>query len=157
MAKNFNQELAAAVRKYLDMNDWHYTFDEEKGLFRCGVNLKGKLSECRLFIDIKDKVILNYATIDMRADEDVRDKVSEFLTRANYGLTYGNFEMDYEDGEVRYKMTVDCENQEPGYDVLDRMVVMPALMFQRYGNGLLSVMFGFASPKDAVEASEKRD
>ena len=156
MAKNYSPELQRAVKKYLDMNDWHYTFDEEKGLFKCGVNLKGKLSECRLFIDIKDKVILNYATIDMRADEGSRASVAEFITRANYGLTYGNFEMDYADGEVRYKMTVDCENQVPGYDVLDRMVVMPALMYQRYGDSLLAVMFGFSDPKTAVENAEKR-
>ena len=156
MSKNYSPELVRAVKDYLDKNDWHYTFEDDRGLFRCGVNLKGKLSSCRLIIDVKDKVILNYAAIDTKASEDVRDKVAEFLTRANYGLTYGNFEMDYEDGEVRYKMTVDCENQLPGYDVLDRMVVMPALMFQRYGNGLLAVMFGFSDPKSAVESSEQR-
>lgn len=156
MAKNYSQELQQVVKKYLDMNDWHYTFDEEKGLFRCGVNLKGKLSECRLYIDIKEKVILNYAAIDMRADEASRDKVAEFLTRANYGLTYGNFEMDYKDGEIRYKMTVDCDHQVPGYDVIDRMVVMPALMFQRYGDGLLGVMFGFIDPETAVANSENK-
>ena len=157
MAKTFSKELANVVKNYLDMNDWHYTFEEEKGLYRCGVNLKGKLSECRLFIDIKEKLILNYAVIDMRADEEARPKVAEFLERANYGLNFGNFEMDWEDGEIRYKMTVDCENQTPGYDIIDRMVVMPALMFQRYGDGLLSVLFGFAEPKEAVERCEKKD
>ena len=157
MAKDYSKALAAVVRDYLDKNDWHYTFDEEKGLYRCGVNLKGKLSECRLFIDIKSKVILNYATIDTRADEESRARVAEFITRANYGLTYGNFEMDFSDGEIRYKMTVDCENQIPGYDVIDRMIVMPALMFQRYGDGLLAVLFGFIEPKEAVERAEKRD
>lgn len=156
MSKNYSPVLLREVKDYLDKNDWHYTFDEERGLFRCGVNLKGKLSSCRLIIDVKEKVILNYAAIDMRADEGVRDKVAEFITRANYGLTFGNFEMDFNDGEIRYKMTVDCENQIPGYDVLDRMVALPPLMFQRYGDGLLAVMFGFSDPKTAVENSEKK-
>ncbi|MBR2784175.1 MAG: YbjN domain-containing protein [Firmicutes bacterium] len=156
MAKTYSPELAKTVKNYLDMNDWHYSFDEGKGIYKCGVNLKGKVSECKLFIDIKDKAILNYAVINMRADESSRQKVAEFITRANYGLTFGNFEMDFEDGEIRYKMTVDCENQVPGYDVLDRMVVMPPLMFQRYGDGLLAVMFGFSEPKEAVEKSEEK-
>ena len=156
MSKNYSPELVSAVKKYLDANDWHYTFEEERGLFRCGVNLKGKLSSCRLVIDVKEKLILNYGLIDMKAEESVRDKVAEFITRANYGLNFGNFEMDFNDGEIRYKMTVDCENQLPGDDVLDRMVVMPALMFQRYGDGLLAVMFGFSDPKTAVENSEKK-
>ncbi len=156
MAKTYSPELAKTVKNYLDMNDWHYSFDEDKGIYKCGVNLKGKVSECKLFIDIKDKAILNYAVINMRADESSRQKVAEFITRANYGLTFGNFEMDFDDGEIRYKMTVDCENQVPGYEVLDRMVVMPPLMFQRYGDGLLAVMFGFSEPKEAVEKSEEK-
>lgn len=30
-------------------------------------------------------------------------RTAEFLTRANYGLVFGNFEMDMHDGEIRYK------------------------------------------------------
>ena len=32
-----------------------------------------------------------------------RLEVSEFLTRANHGLADGNFELDFDDGEVRFK------------------------------------------------------
>ena len=28
-------------------------------------------------------------------------RTAEFLTRANYGLVFGNFEMDMHDGEIR--------------------------------------------------------
>jgi len=35
--------------------------------------------------------------------------VNEFLTRANYGLNIGNFEMDFQDGEIRFKTAIDVE------------------------------------------------
>ena len=44
--------------------------------------------------------------------EEMRVPMAEFLTRANYGLRIGNFEMDFEDGEVRYKSSVDFEGIE---------------------------------------------
>ena len=150
----YSSEIAQAVKNYLDMNDWHYTFDDERGSFKCGVNLKGKLKSCSLSIRIRERSMANYATINMHASEDVRAQVAEFITRANYGLNLGNFEMDFSDGELRYKCSVDCENQLPGYDVIDNMVTIPPLMFQRYGDDLLAVMFGFSEAKAAVEHAE---
>lgn len=43
----------------------------------------------------------------MNVPEDRRLALAEFLTRANYGLFIGNFEMDWQDGEVRYKTSID--------------------------------------------------
>src|SRR3954466_14252381 len=36
-----------------------------------------------------------------------RAEVAMFLTRANYGLPIGNFEIDLDDGEVRFKTSID--------------------------------------------------
>jgi hypothetical protein len=41
-----------------------------------------------------------------------RDKVAEFIVRANYGLVIGNFEMRYKDGSVRFKSSVDFTRVE---------------------------------------------
>src|SRR5437763_14378510 len=38
-----------------------------------------------------------------------RVAIAELLTRTNYGLIIGNFEFDLDDGEVRYKTSVDVE------------------------------------------------
>ena len=37
-----------------------------------------------------------------RGAEIKRQDIAEYLTRANYGMVMGNFEMDYSDGEIRY-------------------------------------------------------
>jgi len=36
----------------------------------------------------------------------------KFLTRANYGMMIGNFEMDFTDGEIRYKTSIDVEGDK---------------------------------------------
>src|SRR5512137_2078049 len=36
-------------------------------------------------------------------------EASEYLTRANFGMEVGNFEIDFSDGTVRYRTSVDLE------------------------------------------------
>jgi len=53
-------------------------------------------------VEEKDLVLL-YSIVPQRVPVERRVEVSEFLTRANYGLADGNFELDFDDGEVRFK------------------------------------------------------
>jgi len=53
-------------------------------------------------VEEKDLVLL-YSIAPRRVPAERRLEVSEFLTRANHGLADGNFELDFEDGEVRFK------------------------------------------------------
>ena len=32
--KNYSAEIANAIKSYLKEDDWHFSFDEETGLFR---------------------------------------------------------------------------------------------------------------------------
>ena len=82
-------------------------------------------------------------------------QVAEYLTRANFGLRNGNFELDYSDGEIRYKTFVDCEDLLPSAAVLRDAVTIPVDMFDRYGNGLMSVVLGVRTPEEAIQDAEK--
>ena len=149
--------IKEAIEDFLKEDDWHYTFDEEKELIRMGINLNGKIKECKLLVDLRDTYYYVYATISINADEDCRQKVAEYLTRANYGMRFGNFEMDMEDGEIRYKMTVDCGDDSdciPTKSIIKRSIYTPASMMQKYGDELLAVMYGFMEPKEAIEKAE---
>jgi len=41
-----------------------------------------------------------------------RGAVAEFINRANYGIIIGNFEMDFADGEIRYKTSIDVQGDK---------------------------------------------
>lgn len=43
----------------------------------------------------------------------------EYITGANYGLRNGNFEMDVEDGEIRYKVYVNVKGMN---DISDDII-----------------------------------
>ena len=80
--------------------------------------------------------------------------VSEFLHRANYGLNDGNFEMDYKDGEIRYKSFVNFRNIDVSQEVVEDSIIVGAAMIDRYGKGLLKLMLGDGTAEECIEYCE---
>ena len=145
--------IKEVVTRYLDGVQWHYTVDDEKNLIRTKVGLKGKLKHCDMAIQLRDKCFLVYAMVNVRADEACRAQVSEYLHRANFGLRWGNFEIDMRDGEIRYKVLVDCGDEQdcmPSESMIRRSIYFPASMLDKYGDGLLAVMYGIETPEVAA-------
>ena len=68
-----------------------------------------------------------------------RLEAAEYLHRINYGLLLGNFEMDYDEGEVRFRTSLMAEGSLT-HEVLDRYIQMPAAMLDRYAPGLAAIV-----------------
>ena len=81
--------------------------------------------------------------------------MAEFICRANYGLKMGNFELDFDDGEVRFKVHVLCKGVTPTAEMIKRSIYCPATMFDHYGSGIVDIIFNDTSGKVAVEKCEK--
>lgn len=80
--------------------------------------------------------------------------MAEYLHRANYGLSIGNFELDVRDGEIRYKVSMNVQDAMVGRDAIDDMISLPVSMFTKYGNSLLAVTMGMMTPEDAIKKAE---
>ena len=155
-----------AVRGMLDSHDVKYTYDDARDgryVFALTYRLShSKLSQANVLISViasrrNPEIcsrILSYCYIGVKAEEETMANVAEFLHRANYGLTFGNFELDYNDGEIRYKMALNCTDKIPGDDAVRDALIIPLSMIERYGDGLLSVMMSSVAPKDAIEKIE---
>ena len=155
--EEFSQEIVDAIRYFLVDDDWNFEFDDEKGIFRFGVNLDSKLKNVRYFVPVRGDGYTVYAISPINADnedKDVMREMNEFINRANYGLRNGNFELDVRDGEIRYKIYVDCDNQLPSKEIIRSSIVIPSVMFERYSPGLLDVMFRGSSAEEAIAKCE---
>jgi hypothetical protein len=80
--------------------------------------------------------------------------VAEFITRTNYGLRIGNFEMDFQDGEVRYKSSLDFEGSTLTPEWIQHAVYPAVQTMDRYLPALMKVIDGSLSPLEAVEEIE---
>lgn len=139
------------VRNYLDENDWNYEYDAGMQLIRTGVSIKGKLQSVRMLIRFTEDGYSSFATIQMHADENTRPAIAEYITRINYGAKNGNFEMDYSDGEIRYKVYTNYKGMDSlPKDIIEDSIVIPAMMFNRFGDGMAALLFGFSTPEEEV-------
>lgn len=156
-ARNYSDTLTEVIESFLKDDDWHYTFNEEKGTFTFGLNMKGQMKKINFLILVQENSYTVYATSPIGADTedpDMMGRMAEFICRANYGLPNGNFELDARDGEIRYKCYVNCNGITPSRGIVKTSVHCPAAMFIRYAPGILNVIFGGASAKEAVEKCE---
>lgn len=156
--RTYSKSIADAINSFLTEDDWHFSFDDQRGLFKFGLNLKGRIKNVRYIVDVKDDEYVVYAISPIGADEDDEKKMAimaEFICRANYGLKNGNFELDMRDGEIRYKSFVDCEGLTPTTEMVRNSIHCPAAMFDRYGDGIVDIIFGNSTAKEAVAKCEK--
>ena len=133
----------------------HFSFDDEKGLFSFGVALSGKLRNVRFAINVRDDDYIVYATSPVRPDhkdDEMMAAMAELVCRMNFGIVNGNFELDFTDGELRYKSFVDCDGGlVPTREIVKNSIIITASMLDRYSPCILAILFEDASVKDAYE------
>jgi hypothetical protein len=95
-----------------------------------------------------------YAICPNNCPQERRVAMAEFQARANYGLLIGNFELDFRDGEVRYKASIDVENDRLTDPLCHHLVVSACSTLDRYLPGLLKVMYGQVDPSMAIAEIE---
>lgn len=144
----------ATLGRFLESDNWYPQALPDKFAYR--TYYSGRNGELRCYAQIRPEleILICYAIAAVRVPEDRRLAVAEYITRANYGLRIGNFEMDFSDGEVRYKSSLDFEG-ETLTDNLIRHVIYPAVeTMDDYLPGLMKVAFGGASPDEAIKEIE---
>jgi hypothetical protein len=146
-----------AVGKFMEEDGWHPQPLDENFVYRA--YFVGHNGEVTCFAQVRPDLeqFIFYVVMPVRVPANMRVTVAEYITRANYGLRIGNFEMDFDDGEVRYKSSLDFEGVELTTGLI-RNAIYPAVQtMDRYLPGLLSVIFGGKSAEEAILAIEEEE
>lgn len=148
------QKILEIIAQFFKEDDWRFERIEGKPILRTG--FKGKNVTLRLISQAnEEKCLANfYSVLDLSIPEDNRLAVAEYLTRANYGLNIGNFELDFSDGEVRYKTSIDVEGGQLTTTMVKNLVYNNVLTMDKYYSGIMSVVYGNVSPADAIAKIE---
>lgn len=98
--------------------------------------------------------VIVYSVLVSNVLEERRQAAAEYLTRANYGLWLGNFELDMADGEVRYKTSIDVEGALLTEKAIYNLLYTNVFVFERYLSGLNRVVYEGVSPDVAISDIE---
>jgi hypothetical protein len=118
-------------------------YNGRNGEFRCFATVR---------VDLEQFIF--YAVAAVKVPESERPAAAEYITRANYGLRIGNFEMDFSDGEIRYKSSLDFEGEELSNNLIRNAIYPAVQLLDQYLPGLLKVVFGGMEPKEAIAEIE---
>lgn len=154
---HYSKEVFNAIRRFLDKKHLYYHASEILGLIQLNLPTDSMIRRVDLRINVKNDYYIVRALSSVSADpKDAKSmaRLAEYLTRVNYRLRNGNFEMDYRDGELAFKCYVDCHGGVPVEEAIDDSIFCPPAMFHQYGNGILQVMG--VDPAQALEDCEAR-
>jgi hypothetical protein len=98
--------------------------------------------------------LLFYAVLGVAAAPDVRDEAMRFVTRANYGLAIGNWEIDLGDGQIQFHSGLDLTGLELSEQLVVNVIVPAMAAVEQYAEALLDVLAGRSDAQEAIARAE---
>jgi len=148
-------QLWETTKSFYEEDEWPLITREETRVLQS--SFRGKNGQWNCFVKVLEEqsFIIFYSMASVTVPEGKRYAAAEFITRANYGMYIGNFEMDFSDGEVRFKTSVDVENTAEIRALLKQITYANVTTMDRYLPGLMAICYGTTSPEDAVAMVER--
>ncbi|MDJ0620578.1 MAG: YbjN domain-containing protein [Calothrix sp. MO_192.B10] len=142
------------VTAFFAAEDW--PIYKREGTTNLQLAFQGDNGQWSCYVQVNEtrQEFLFYSLCPVTVPVDKRLVMAEFLTRANYGLTIGNFEMDFDSGEVHYKTSLDVEGARLTIALVRQLVYANLMIMDRYLPGIMAVIYGNVSAVDAIAQIE---
>jgi hypothetical protein len=149
-----DKTILQEMLNFFTEDDWNFTKLQGESVLQLPFQGTNGKWNCYAKAREENKQFVFYSLCPIAAPKNKRQAVAEFLTRANYGLMIGNFELDFNDGEIRYKTSIDIVGDNLSFALIKNLVYTNVTMMDEYLPGILFVIDGNASPKEAITKIE---
>ena len=124
---------------YFDNEERAYERTEDGfGGIRIRFDIGCKLGTITESIFIYEETLIVLAQCVPRVDENQRTHAAEYLTRVNYELHLGNFQLDFDTGDIMYRVSQSLGEDELSKDIITKIIYMPLAMFKKYEENILA-------------------
>ena len=129
---SIRKPLRELVIQFFRTENWEFTPTQNPSILRMAC--QGEISQWRCYAKVKEteRQFAFYSVCPSKAPSEKLFAIAEFIARANYGVIIGNFELDFDDGEIRYKTSIDAQEIELNLDAIAQLVYTNVLMMDRY-------------------------
>lgn len=142
------------IINFVTKQEWLFT--SIKGESRIIINISGNNGTFQCVADVREaeERFIFLSICGANVPDDKRTLMSELLTRINYGSFLGNFEMDYEDGEIRYKTSICCKSSELTINIIEHTVMANIVMMDTALTGIMKLIYGDITAQQAYDFIE---
>lgn len=119
-------------------------------------DFRGEVGTYRVFarVDSESSLFQVFGHSPMRVPPGARAAIAETVMRANCGLKLGKFEMDFDEGDLRFQVAQILLEDDLEEATIQRLIGTTISMLDIYLPAVLSVIYGNELPKDAVSHAE---
>ena len=148
------QLIDTAVR-FMKEEDWRFARRQDSSVLE--LRFHGDNGQWTCFAETREEQgqLVFYSICPLSTPADQRLAMAELLTRANFGLIMGNFEMDFADGEIRFKTSIDVEDDRLSVALVRSLVYANVLTMDKYLPSIARLLHGNISPAEAIDEVER--
>jgi hypothetical protein len=150
------QTIFQAIVNFFKEDNW--LFVQIKGQSALRLAFEGKNGKCDCYAQAREtqQQFIFYSVCPVKVPKLKREAIGEFINRANYSMIIGNFELNFADGEIRYKTSIDVEGDRLTSALIKRLVYANVMMMDEYLPGIMSVIDRDVSPVEAIAQIESQ-
>ncbi|MGL5081986.1 MAG: YbjN domain-containing protein [Microcoleaceae cyanobacterium] len=145
-----DRPLFETLVEFLDEDGWVYKEIEHRQVLVLGIEGNNGRFDCYVVAREAEKQVTVYSVFPVRVPDQKRHTVSTFLMMVNYGMIIGNFELNFYDGEIRYKTSLDVEGDHLTSALTKHLIYTNVTTMDKYLPGIMSVIYGNLSAEEAI-------
>lgn len=149
-----HQNIFENLVNFFTVDEWPYTKIPGESILQTAFSGKNGAWNCYALVRVQQQQFVFYSVYPNLVPENQRLAIAEFITRANSGMIIGNFELDFERGEIRYKTSIDVAEDILTFSAIKNLVYTNVTMMDRYFPGFISIIEDNISPANIIEAIE---
>lgn len=136
--------------------EYELSFQEVEENQALVLGFKGKNGEYKSLAIAREEEhqMIFYSVCPLNATKSQLQAIAEFVIKVNHGIVIGNFELDFSDGEIRYKTSIDVEGEKLTSELIKQLVFTNVAMMDKYLPGIRSIIEDNESPDDAISQVE---
>lgn len=138
------------VIEIIQADDWSFHVLEPDAIITLEIALDSGQFQGYFLIDEETDCVQFHLVLPITVPATQLQTASEFICRVNYGLLIGHFDIDLDDGEVRYRTSIILHDAPTNANTIRNVMYPTLMMVDHYFPAFMKVIYGDTKPIDAI-------
>lgn len=145
------------IKDFLKSQEWQFTQVEGKNILLFGISGNNGSFQCIANLIEEENKLIFFSVCGANTPLGKRKEMLELLNILNYELFLGNFIMDIQDGEIRFRTNISFNHVELNQNLIEELIISNISTMDRYLPSILGLMYGEISVEKALELSSQEE
>jgi hypothetical protein len=145
------------IKDFFKSQGWQFTQVEGKNVLLFGIGGKNGNFQCIADLIEEDNRLIFFSVCGANTPSNKRPEMLELLNNLNYELFFGNFEIDLEDGGIRFRTSISFNHVELNIEFIEELIMSNIITMDKSLPSIMALMFSEISVEKAFELSNQEE